>query len=131
MLDPVAADGGLSVGGAVHAGVEERLAGGAGKVRTLEEALGSATRHSLEAVGMPALPNRRRAKIVLDGWAGRTEQEVWVVGETAKRYRIEAIAKTGLAGRQRSLMPGEQALVPKHAVRFEVVEVESVGMDKG
>jgi hypothetical protein len=53
----------------------------------------------------------------LDGWAGRTQQRVEVVGETASRTRIRAITTTRLAGRRRNLQPGEIALVPKYAVR--------------
>lgn len=56
--------------------------------------------------------------IHLDGWAGRTAHPVCVVGETPKRYRIEAFARTPLAGRRRELEPGQRALVPKHAVTF-------------
>jgi hypothetical protein len=54
----------------------------------------------------------------LDGWAGRRERKVEVVGETPKRYRIRAIEKTKLAGRNRWLDVGKTALVPKYAVRL-------------
>lgn len=53
----------------------------------------------------------------LDGWAGRTQHKVEVVGETDKRYRIKAITLTKLAGRMRWLRPGDTVLIPKHAVR--------------
>ncbi|MDQ6900234.1 MAG: hypothetical protein M3072_12125 [Candidatus Dormibacteraeota bacterium] len=58
----------------------------------------------------------RPAQIHRNGWAGRSSQEVLVVEETAKRYRIQAITRTRLAGRRRWLDPGQTALVPKHAV---------------
>lgn len=60
----------------------------------------------------------RDAYICTDGWEGRTEQFVLVVGETPKRYRIMATQGTKLAGRSRWLKPGQTALVPKYAVRF-------------
>jgi len=52
----------------------------------------------------------------IDGWAGRIDQRVDVVGETRTRYRIRAIERTKLAGRGRWLHRGETALVPKAAV---------------
>ena len=56
--------------------------------------------------------------LVLDGWAGRTEQPVLIVGETPKRYRIACVDKpVKLGGRNRWLNPGSTALVPKSAVR--------------
>lgn len=58
----------------------------------------------------------------LDGWAGRREHKVEVIGETPKRYRIRAIERTKLAGRCRWLYAGETALVPKYAIRFEGVK---------
>lgn len=60
----------------------------------------------------------RRAVILLSGWGGRSEQQVLVVGETPKRYRIKATRRTKLAGRSRWIGTGDTALVPKHAVRF-------------
>ncbi len=59
----------------------------------------------------------RRGLLMLDGYAGRTEQEVEIVGETPKRTRIRAITPTRLAGRRREMRPGEIALVPKYAVK--------------
>jgi hypothetical protein len=55
----------------------------------------------------------------LDGWHGRSQQRIEIIGQTPKRVRIRAITKTRLAGRRRSLMPGETTLVPKYAVRTE------------
>lgn len=52
----------------------------------------------------------------LDGWAGRTQQRVRVIGETPKRIRIRAIADTRLAGARRIIKAGEIALVPKRAI---------------
>jgi hypothetical protein len=63
----------------------------------------------------------RQAWLLMDGWEGRTEQAVLVVGETPKRYRIKAVARTKLAGRCRWISAGETALVPKYAVRFSTV----------
>lgn len=60
----------------------------------------------------------REGYIQLDGWGGRTESRVLVIGETPKRYRIQAIARTKLAGRDRYLNAGGTALVPKRAVSF-------------
>jgi len=60
-----------------------------------------------------------RGWLQLDGWQGRTQQEVEVVGETATKVRVRALTCTRLAGRRRSLEPGQTALVPRHAVRNE------------
>lgn len=65
---------------------------------------------------MSGLPVVRRGCLHLDGWAGRHKQEVEVIGETPKRYRIRAIRETKLAGRSRYLRSGETALVPKAAL---------------
>jgi hypothetical protein len=56
---------------------------------------------------------------MMAGWSGYHEQQVLVVGETPKRYRIEAIERIKLAGRMRWLNPGEQALVPRYAVKHD------------
>ena len=58
-----------------------------------------------------------RGWLQLDGWEGRTQQEVEVIGETPKRYRIRALTRTRLAGYCRWVQPGSVALVPKAAVR--------------
>lgn len=63
----------------------------------------------------------QQAWLLMDGWEGRTEQPILVVGETPQRYRIKAVARTKLAGRCRWIYTGETALVPKHAVRFSTV----------
>lgn len=58
-----------------------------------------------------------RALLWLNGWGGITKTEVKVVGQTPKRYRIEAIKdRTKLAGRSRFINTGETALVPKRAL---------------
>lgn len=57
-----------------------------------------------------------RGTLVIDGFAGRFEQTVALIGETPKRYRIQAITRTQLAGRRRWIDPGETALVPKSAI---------------
>lgn len=60
------------------------------------------------------------AVLVLDGYGGRSEQRVEVLGETATRYRITPAGDTQvrLAGRLRWLDPGASTLVPKYAIRF-------------
>lgn len=54
----------------------------------------------------------------LRGWEGETVQEVEIIAETPKRYRVMPVGKRAvkLAGRERWLRPGETALVPKSAV---------------
>ena len=60
----------------------------------------------------------RAAEIVLDGWSGIVRQPVEVIGETPKRYRVRAIQRTRLAGRNRWIDAGEVVLVPRRAVQF-------------
>lgn len=55
--------------------------------------------------------------LTITGWHGSTSTLVMTVGMTPKRFRIRAITRTRLAGRNRWLDPGEEALVPKSAVR--------------
>jgi hypothetical protein len=55
--------------------------------------------------------------LVLQGWHGSSSQLVVTIGDTPKRFRIMALARTRLAGRGRWLDPGQTALVPKSAVR--------------
>lgn len=76
----------------------------------------STLRHMFGAMRTPY--RERPAVICLGGWSGRTEAAVVVVDETAKRYRIKAIDRTKLAGRDRWIEAGQTALVPKRAVRF-------------
>jgi len=59
-----------------------------------------------------------RGWMYLDGWAGRASYLAEVVGETPKRGQIKALTKVRLPGRERFLLPGETALVPRYAVRF-------------
>lgn len=54
-----------------------------------------------------------------DGWAGRWQSPVRIVGETSAKYRITSDKPVRLAGKNRWLSVGESALVPKHAVRRE------------
>lgn len=61
------------------------------------------------------------ALLCLDGWAGRSETPVEVVGETPKRYRIAippGSQPVRLGGRHRWLRIGETALVPKTAIKW-------------
>ena len=60
----------------------------------------------------------KQAYLMMDGWGGRHDQAVLVIGETPKRYRIKAVMRTRLAGRCRWIYTGETALVPKTAVRL-------------
>lgn len=53
----------------------------------------------------------------ISGWHGTTTTLVVTVGWTPKRYRIRAITRTRLAGRNRWLEPGQETLVPRTAVR--------------
>lgn len=55
--------------------------------------------------------------LVISGWSGASATKVITVGSTPQRFRIRAITRTRLAGRNRWLEPGEEALVPKTAVR--------------
>jgi hypothetical protein len=56
--------------------------------------------------------------LTIAGWHGLSVQEVTVVGETPKRYRILAgPARVKLAG-ERWLEPFTKTLVPRGAVRF-------------
>lgn len=57
------------------------------------------------------------AYLVITGWHGTTATKVVTVGHTPKRFRIRAITRTRLPGRNRWLEPGETALVPRSAVR--------------
>lgn len=50
-------------------------------------------------------------------YGGTHVTRVVTVGETPKRFRIRAIIRTKLAGRNHWLEPGQEALVPKTAVR--------------
>lgn len=64
----------------------------------------------------------RTALLRMDGWAGRHDYAVVVVGETPQRYRIKLPPQTDpirLAGGGRWLRCGQSALVPKHAVAFD------------
>lgn len=69
-------------------------------------------------------PNERvvsfpcNGQIALNGWSGIYFQDVRIIGETPKKYKIKALSKTKLAGRGRYLERGETTLVPKYAVKF-------------
>lgn len=64
-------------------------------------------------------PKRRLGVLVLDGYAGRTETTVVIVGETPKRFRIRPTGTVAvkLGGCERWLLAGQTALVPKTAIR--------------
>lgn len=67
----------------------------------------------------PTVAGQRHGLLMLDGWIGRTDTPVLIVGETPKKFRITPPTekRVKLGGRSRWLYPGETALVPKHAVR--------------
>lgn len=67
------------------------------------------------------MSTERDGWLQLDGWAGRTQQLVRVVGETPKRWRIRAICRTKLGGRCRWIYAGERALVPRHTITDEPI----------
>jgi hypothetical protein len=58
-----------------------------------------------------------RAVIALDGWAGRIDVPVTVLGATRTRYRVRLEEEARLPGR-RHRAAGAVVLVPKHAVRW-------------
>lgn len=60
-----------------------------------------------------------KAIVAVDGWAGRSEIPVIIIGETPKRYRVrlDSDKPEKLAGRNVWRQPGEVFLVPKYAVR--------------
>lgn len=64
-----------------------------------------------------------KSLLVIAGWHGTTATPVLTVGMTPKRFRIRAITRTRLAGRGRWLNPGEEALVPRSAVRHDCATV--------
>ena len=60
----------------------------------------------------------KRAFLRIDGWHGNIEQQILIVGETLKCWRIQAITATRLAGRNKWLNAGEEIVVPRFAVRI-------------
>lgn len=56
--------------------------------------------------------------ITVDGWAGRTRTAVEVLGLTksGKKYRIRAIVRTKLGGRDRWLEPGQETTINRSVV---------------
>lgn len=71
--------------------------------------------------------NKRIGILCVDGWSGRTEDRVEIIGETPKRYRIRADRRIKLAGRDRWLEVGDDVLVPKTAVRIEAKKESPTG----
>lgn len=55
--------------------------------------------------------------LIVSSWGGVTSTKVITMGETPKRFRIKAITRTKLSGRDRWLEPGDETLVPKTAIR--------------
>lgn len=71
---------------------------------------------------MSETPERREAVLHTDGWGGRQRQYCIVVGETAKRYRIQAIRGSELRLPRRGgvlkVLSSGTYLVPKTAISF-------------
>ncbi len=65
---------------------------------------------------IPQIPPLR-AMLTISGWHGTTSTCVLVVGSTPKRYVVRALGPTKLVGRNRWLAFGEEASVPRSAVR--------------
>ncbi len=65
----------------------------------------------------PSASKERRAFVCVDGWAGRGQIPVLVVGETPTKYLVKAL-QNGTKLPRRILQTGEQTTVPKYAVRF-------------
>ena len=59
-----------------------------------------------------------KAKLYLNGWAGRRETDVYIVGETAKRYRVTPVKNPLVLPGPRIINVGETALVPKQSVKI-------------
>jgi len=60
----------------------------------------------------------RPAVVCVDSWAGRQEKPCRVVRETPTRYVIEVDQPTGVPPGFTIMLPGQQKLVPKRAVRL-------------
>lgn len=70
---------------------------------------------------MTYMEGKKLAYLCLDGWEGRTEERVQIIGETPMRYRIVCDRRIKLAGRERWLEIGQDVLVPKSAIRFVTI----------
>jgi len=60
----------------------------------------------------------RSGVLCMDGWAGRIEVPITIVGETKTRYRVILGRDCRLPGRWRYGTAGETVLVPKYAIRI-------------
>jgi hypothetical protein len=60
----------------------------------------------------------RTGVLCMDGWAGRMEVPVTIIGETPQRYRVILGRDCRLTG-GRWGKAGETVLVPKYAVRVD------------
>ena len=58
-----------------------------------------------------------KAKMMLDGWAGRYIVPVEIIGETDKRYRVRLMEETKLPARRIGKI-GEVILVPRYSVKL-------------
>ena len=58
----------------------------------------------------------RPAWLCMDGWSGRSQTPVEIIGETPKRFRIKLLRKTRLPGRFRFGNVGDVILVPRTAI---------------
>ena len=59
----------------------------------------------------------RTAFLCIEGYAGRIEQPVEIVGETRTKYRVRSDRRLRLGGGYRWAEPNTVVLVPKRAVR--------------
>jgi hypothetical protein len=57
-----------------------------------------------------------KGQFALTGWGGKAKFPCTVIGETARRYRITVEVPTPVAGRLKTLHPGQSILIPKYAV---------------
>ena len=64
--------------------------------------------------------------LCMDGWAGRVEVPITIIGETAKRYRVILGRDCTLPSSRRGLK-GDVLLVPKSAVRLDEGEGDKAG----
>lgn len=61
----------------------------------------------------------RIGELGVNSWAGLIWTKVEIVGETPKRFRVRMLKETKIPGSV--LQAGDEALVPKTAIRFREV----------
>jgi hypothetical protein len=60
------------------------------------------------------------AVLLLNGWSGRSEHPIELVGETPKRYRVRLLCDVRLPSRRQG-RAGDVILVPKHAIKLSSI----------